>query len=319
MSGLDDFLRKYRHDREQFLQTGLLWEDLLEIKDRHESQTKGFREAGMAMAGTLLECGAVHSVRCRIKDPEHLMEKIVRKTFSDPNFGCTVTNYREKIRDLIGVRAVHLLREEWPAVHEFIQKTWRFLQEPTAKVRKGEVGEWTDRYRRNGCKVEEHKFGYRGVHYKVLVTVEGRAQSAEIQVRTLFDEGWSEIDHRVRYPYDRDNPVLLPYLNILNRLTEMADQTGSYAVVLKEALDTYEDCMEQERKRRDDLLERIGRSGIDPQEKEDLTAVMSRMEFHTLKDIAHFVWENLTADNPRRTAAEALLSRPSSDSDPRSG
>lgn len=51
---------------------------------------------------------------------------------------------------------------------------------------------------------------------------------SEIQVRTLFEEGWSEIDHRVRYPNFSDNPLLAYFLNIFNRMSGSADEMGSF-------------------------------------------------------------------------------------------
>nr|WP_279230463.1 hypothetical protein [Clostridium thermarum] len=51
---------------------------------------------------------------------------------------------------------------------------------------------------------------------------------AEIQVRTIFEEAWSELDHDVRYPYDIDNELLRSYLIMFNRLAGTADEMGSF-------------------------------------------------------------------------------------------
>ena len=61
---------------------------------------------------------------------------------------------------------------------------------------------------------------------------------AEIQVRTIFEEGWSEIDHKIRYPYDADNPVLGQFLVVFNRLAGSADEMGSFVKLLKRKLDS---------------------------------------------------------------------------------
>ena len=39
----------------------------------------------------------------------------------------------------------------------------------------------------------------------------------EVQVRTLFEEAWSEIDHKLRYPYKLSNEMIRSYLEIMNR------------------------------------------------------------------------------------------------------
>jgi hypothetical protein len=63
---------------------------------------------------------------------------------------------------------------------------------------------------------------------------------AEVQVRTIFEEGWSEIDHRIRYPYDMDNLLLSQFLVIFNRLAGSADEMGSFIRFLKRELDVRE-------------------------------------------------------------------------------
>ena len=56
---------------------------------------------------------------------------------------------------------------------------------------------------------------------------------AEIQLRTIFEEGWSEIDHRIRYPYDTDNQILNQYLFLFNGLAGSADEMASFVRLLK--------------------------------------------------------------------------------------
>jgi hypothetical protein len=59
----------------------------------------------------------------------------------------------------------------------------------------------------------------------------------EIQVRTIFEEGWSEIDHLIRYPYVKDNPILEQYLVMFNRLAGSADEMGTFLLSLKTYLE----------------------------------------------------------------------------------
>ena len=46
--------------------------------------------------------------------------------------------------------------------------------------------------------------------------------------RTLFEEGWSEIDHDIVYPYFKDDIMLNDFSTLLNRLSGMADEMSSY-------------------------------------------------------------------------------------------
>ena len=56
----------------------------------------------------------------------------------------------------------------------------------------------------------------------------------EIQGRTLFEEGWSEIDHDIVYPYYKDDEMLTDFSKLLNRLSGMADEMSSYFRRMKE-------------------------------------------------------------------------------------
>ena len=65
---------------------------------------------------------------------------------------------------------------------------------------------------------------YRSVHY--IIKYEG--VYIEIQVRTLFEEGWGEIDHHIVYPYYEDDQLFQQYTGLLNRLTGLADEMSGF-------------------------------------------------------------------------------------------
>lgn len=65
---------------------------------------------------------------------------------------------------------------------------------------------------------------YRSIHY--IVNYKG--VYIEIQVRTLFEEGWGEIDHNILYPRKKDDPMLTEFSELLNRLSGMGDEMGSF-------------------------------------------------------------------------------------------
>ena len=108
-------------------------------------------------------------------------------------------NYFEIVTDLVGVRALHLFKDECFAIGDAISKTWTVSETPVAYVRQGDPQALTEKFRSNGWTVKEHPAGYRSVHYVVSTKPLQRTIFAEMQVRTIFEEGWSEIDHRVRY------------------------------------------------------------------------------------------------------------------------
>ena len=71
---------------------------------------------------------------------------------------------------------------------------------------------------------------YRSLHY----IIKYKGYYVEIQGRTLFEEGWSEIDHDIVYPYNTDDERLKDFSTLLNRLSGMADEMSSYFRRMKE-------------------------------------------------------------------------------------
>lgn len=167
-----------------------------------------------------------HSIRCRTKDQDHLIEKIIRKSgkeFSHKYQGIDVSNYCEIVRDLIGVRILVFSKEDWEAVFDklvsiFPQDTAsdiHMAEEPVAYTR------YSDRDIFKGKIQKEHSNkGYRSQHYVVWY----KSCYCEIQVRTLTEEMYGEFDHIVKYPYRDDNKFLLCYTRTLSQLLGSVDE-----------------------------------------------------------------------------------------------
>lgn len=236
-----EFLKKYKISRPTLEKASVAWAVLEDIVADFVSRSGELQAAAAYIVERLRTVAEVHSLKFRIKDPEHLAEKIIRKMAADRELKIETENYRDRITDLVGVRALHLFKEDWPTVHEFIVNTWELNETPTVNVRKGDPEELTRMFRDHGCNINEHEFGYRSVHYIVKSQPGRDVVLAEVQVRTIFEEGWSEIDHKIRYPYDRDNAVLSQFLVIFNRLAGSADEMGSFIRFLRQQLQSRDD------------------------------------------------------------------------------
>lgn len=271
----DDFLKKYRISEDNFNKTNLKWTDLLEIYEDHVNNYRKFSIISNYVFEVLAELPVVHSIRKRIKDPEHLIEKIIRKSIDNPNLGISCENYHEIITDLIGVRALHLYKEDWIHIHNRIINTWETVEKPTANIRKGDSEEV---YIENGCNIREHKYGYRSVHYLIkFPCTKDSNKIVEIQVRTLFEEAWSEIDHTIRYPYDIDNPILAGYLVVFNSLAGSADQMGSFIKFLKQELNLRSKEIEEKDMLIKKLKEDIYKSELGEPDKERITESLNKI------------------------------------------
>ena len=227
------FFEKYNIKEEDFNRTKLTWEDLSDIYRDYLEKVSSLEEAAISIFRSLSKMAHVHSVRYRVKDAEHLIEKIIRKKRDNPDREITIATYLTEITDLIGIRVLHLFKEEWVAIHRNILDMWNLKETVIAYHR---AGDNTDIFKENKCTPKEHNNGYRSIHYIIESQPTKLKVYAEIQVRTIFEEAWSEIDHSVRYPYDMDNPLLTQYLLIFNRLSGSADEMGAFILNLRNHL-----------------------------------------------------------------------------------
>ncbi|EOS70660.1 hypothetical protein C818_01257 [Lachnospiraceae bacterium MD308] len=219
-----DFCTEFNISGEKFRNSRLTWEELAQIADDFERKRNEHRNTVMQYAEVLQKCLGVHSLSYRVKDTKHLIEKIIRKNpkYLETGNALCLDNYEQEITDLMGIRILLLFKEDWLEVHNYVMGMYEeaLLETPFAYVREG------DDTRLYEDKVEIRKEKpYRSVHY-VIQSDKGAA--IEIQVRTLYEEAWSEIDHKLRYPYNLTNEMLANYINIMNRLTGMGDEMGTF-------------------------------------------------------------------------------------------
>ncbi len=225
---MDQFLLKWPHAMETISKNNIkivnikgIYEDYIEYKNSYENQAN-------FIANILRSEKMVHSVKSRIKDPYALIEKVIRKTedrkskYGD-EFQFTVDNYKDEINDLIGIRVIHIFKDQWQEIHEFILKTWNVI-EITANVRAGDNIEF---FEDPSIEVRSKASGYRSVHYLVEFYPTSQKVIVEIQVRTIFEEGYAEIDHRLRYSHNEIPEILQSNLLLFNRIVGSADEMAS--------------------------------------------------------------------------------------------
>jgi len=241
---LNEFLSRNNISEEEFTECALDWELIQSIGADHQSKIDDLEDLAESYAKTIQRFTKVHSVRWRIKDPEHLMEKIVRKTtkgsgsYNKKYINISVSNYSTKITDLIGIRALHLFKQDCVEIINSLEKRWKKSEKITAYIREGDNKE--DYKDRAAWVVKEHKAGYRSIHFVFSTSPHKSKVFTEVQVRTIFEEGWSEIDHKIRYPNFSDNEDIGAFLDIFNRLAGSADEMGSFVKSLSTMIENKE-------------------------------------------------------------------------------
>lgn len=166
----------------------------------------------------------VHSIKRRAKDPEHLRDKLERKYAKakkeNVSFDITSENLFEKINDLAGVRILHLYTSQFPLINAALT---RLLASEEYDVREGPIarvwdGEYQTIFSGYGIATAHNPRLYTSVHY-VVGTGSKYVRTAEIQVRTLAEELWGEVDHQINYPHPSPVRSCQEQIKVLARVT----------------------------------------------------------------------------------------------------
>jgi putative GTP pyrophosphokinase len=203
-------------------------DSLIETYAGYKSQLELFRDQLMpALSNSSRLKPHIHSMRSRLKEPDHLRDKLLRKLKETRDegkpFGITPDNLIRKINDLLGVRILHLytrqIREIDTALREvFAESKFALLEGPSARTWDDESREF---FKACGISTLKSPSMYTSVHY-VIGSASRTKMTAEIQVRTLMEEVWGEVDHSMNYPHQCDSLPCREQLKVLARVTSSA-------------------------------------------------------------------------------------------------
>lgn len=168
----------------------------------------------------------VHSTKSRRKTKDSIVGKCERK--GEKGTLVTPDNCFDEIEDFYGLRVLHLHFDQIVKIHEMIinlskKGEWTLGEPPKAYTwdREAEVlfGEL-------GFDVQFKESFYTSVHYILRASDESPVR-CEVQVRTLFEEVWGEIDHWTNYPAGSASDSVKEQLVVLSKLVA----TGSRLAV----------------------------------------------------------------------------------------
>jgi putative GTP pyrophosphokinase len=168
----------------------------------------------------------VHSVRSRTKDPVHLQDKLLRRLKDlqeeDKEFDVTKVNLFSKINDLAAFRILHLHTRQMNDINKallsrFDEGKYVLVQEPVARTWDDETREYFDKIKIRDEKKKKSTL-YTSVHYVIRPNQKTKL-TCEIQVRTLADEVWGEVDHAINYPYEVKSVACYEQIQVLARVT----------------------------------------------------------------------------------------------------
>lgn len=146
-----------------------------------------------ALINSILEANNIrtHSVTSRAKSATSLREKIESKKYSDP---------LTQITDLAGARIITYFPTDVDIILPIIEKEFKIDLKNSSDKRE---------------KINPSVFGYTSVHYIIELTPERadlaeyimfKSMKCEIQVRTILQHAWAEIEHDIEYKSSQDIP-----------------------------------------------------------------------------------------------------------------
>jgi putative GTP pyrophosphokinase len=159
--------------------------------DRLTAPLKDFGEATGALLETFLEQDQIkfHTVVYRVKSRDSAERKLARKAAEEGTLRSAAT-----LTDLLGIRVITYFRDEVDAVAKVIER--EFIIDPENSVDKRSV-------------LDADRFGYLSLHYVAELSPRRRPRlpeypefsgiKFEIQIRSILQHAWAEIEHDLGY------------------------------------------------------------------------------------------------------------------------
>lgn len=227
------------------------------------------KEALVRVRAAITDTGieqACYAVRVRVKPESRLVEKVGRKRETKPDYQL------ESVTDVIGIRLVTLFRRDLPdiltKVLDIITHDAEIKPNPVKKGSLEEVIVYNNELdsspfnlllketldqRRVPFETKQSKEGYSSLHIVCRVSPNvGKCEEIgqdyllpiEIQIRTVFEDAWGEIDHKYGYVARSGKELTLagnqalvgPHLRVLKQFT---DACAAYADTIKEMSSEY--------------------------------------------------------------------------------
>ena len=158
----------------------------------------------------------IHFIKYRIKDEKSLRAKLEKRIRANSGEQGLV----DGITDFAGLRIVHLHMDQLSSMHPLVldvlkEQKFELLETPKAYCWDRE---YEDLFRRIGVEAVQRDSMYMTVHYDIMANQRKRV-TCELQVRSLMEELWGEVSHRVNYPKESPSVSCQDQLKVLARLT----------------------------------------------------------------------------------------------------
>ena len=164
-------------------------EEYLRVRTQYEAFAKAVRE--IIVQALMAKDIAVNSIEARAKEPESFGTKAEAPSENDPE-APKYRNPLEDITDLAGVRIITFFPRTAESIDSCIREEFDVLEHMD----------------HSQTLLQEERFGYQSEHYLVSLNSTRTALPeynthlglvAEVQVRTILQHAWAEIEHDIQY------------------------------------------------------------------------------------------------------------------------
>jgi len=163
---------------------------------------------------------AIYTVKHRLKDKDRLLQKIEQQNDKPGRRTKPIddSNFQDRVDDLLGIRIVCLRLSDLQRVKDYLAGLEQDLK---IKVTKGPIEKKTFLVTPGdaGSAEDMQYSGYSSIHYVIQLGKTSRNSAqlsnlrAELQLRTILEEAWGEIDHKYRYELKRAGAAIPAHID----------------------------------------------------------------------------------------------------------
>lgn len=180
------------------------------------------RELEEQIEKKLNRIGLYFHIFARVKEAHSLCLKLIRKDEA----------YRKKnkrLQDLIGIRIILYYADDIPVCRKIIESLFHIREEDSA-IDTPKIDEFKPIRLNLVCDIPNGEGGYIARIPEELWRDYRIDKTFEVQIRTIFSEGWHEVEHDIRYKHNKEWQSSNYYefnrkLNGINATLEVCDNT----------------------------------------------------------------------------------------------
>jgi len=193
----------------------------------------------------LIPGGCSFTIKYRVKRFETYFDKLVKMSRHDHSGDAAVT-------DILGLRIICPFLKDLEVVENLIKSNFNVVE-----------------LERKGSRYSVGEFGYDSVHFLIRIDPIYRksdlpytASVCEVQLRTILQDAWAEVEHELIYKSD----ITLPNESIRRKLASLNATLTLSDLIFQEIRDYQKEIRERDRKRRQSLEVKLAaQPNIDPE------------------------------------------------------